>query len=84
MRMHALAERGLSKFVGRQDEIEEAQPGCDASKVRDRAKWSRWSAKPGVGKSRIFLEFARSSDMQGWLILEGGSGHTARRHRIFR
>ena len=27
----------------------------------------------GVGKSRIFLEFARSLGAQGWLILEGGS-----------
>ena len=33
-RMHALAARGLSKFVGRQDEIESSEPGRDARKRR--------------------------------------------------
>ena len=36
MRMHALAKRGLSKFVGRERRDREAQPGCDASEVRAR------------------------------------------------
>ena len=71
-RMHALAARGLSKFVGRQDEIE------SLSRAATRAKAGHGQVvalvgEAGVGKSRIFLEFARSLGAQGWLILEGGS-----------
>jgi len=71
-RMHALAARGLSKFVGRQDEIE------SLSRAATRAKAGHGQVialvgEAGVGKSRIFLEFARSLAAQGWLILEGGS-----------
>ena len=71
-RMHALAARGLSKFVGRQDELE------SLSRAATRAKAGHGQVvalvgEAGVGKSRIFLEFARSLGAQGWLILEGGS-----------
>ena len=72
-RMHALAAaRGLSKFVGRQDEI------ASLSRAATRAKAGHGQVvalvgEAGVGKSRIFLEFARSLRVQGWLILEGGS-----------
>jgi tetratricopeptide (TPR) repeat protein len=71
-RMHALVARGLSKFVGRQHEIE------SLSRVAMRAKAGHGQVvalvgEAGVGKSRIFLEFARSLGAQGWLILEGGS-----------
>jgi class 3 adenylate cyclase/tetratricopeptide (TPR) repeat protein len=71
-RMHALAARGLSKFVGRQDEIE------SLSRAATRAKAGHGQVvalvgEAGVGKSRIVLEFARSLEAQGWLILEGGS-----------
>jgi AAA ATPase domain/Adenylate and Guanylate cyclase catalytic domain len=71
-RIHALAARGLSQFVGRQDEIE------NLSRAAARAKAGHGQVvalvgEAGVGKSRIFFEFARSLGMQGWLILEGGS-----------
>jgi class 3 adenylate cyclase/tetratricopeptide (TPR) repeat protein len=71
-RMHALAARGLSKFVGRQYEIE------SLSRAATRAKAGHGQVvalvgEAGVGKSRIFLEFARSLRAQGWLVLEGGS-----------
>ena len=71
-RMHALAALGLSKFVGREHEIE------SLSWAATRAKAGQGQAvalvgEAGVGKSRIFLEFARSLGAQGWLILEGGS-----------
>ena len=71
-RMHALAARGLSKFVGRQDEIE------SLSRAATRAKAGHGHVvalvgEAGVGKSRIFLEFTRCLEMQGWLILEAGS-----------
>jgi tetratricopeptide (TPR) repeat protein len=72
MRMRALAVRGLSHFVGRQGEIESlgraaAYAGAGHGQV------VALVGEAGVGKSRIFLEFARSLGRQGWLILEGGS-----------
>jgi class 3 adenylate cyclase/tetratricopeptide (TPR) repeat protein len=72
MRMRALAVRGLSHFVGRQGEIESlgraaAWAGAGHGQV------VALVGEAGVGKSRIFLEFARSLGRQGWLILEGGS-----------
>jgi class 3 adenylate cyclase/tetratricopeptide (TPR) repeat protein len=71
-RMHALAARGLSKFVGRQDEIESLNRAATRAKA-GHGQVVALVGEAGVGKSRIFLEFARSLGTQGWLILEGGS-----------
>jgi len=70
-RMHALADRGLSKFVGRQDEIESLSRAATRAKA-GHSQMVALVGEAGVGKSRIFLEFARSLGAQGWLILEGG------------
>jgi class 3 adenylate cyclase/tetratricopeptide (TPR) repeat protein len=71
-RMHALAARELSKFVGRQGEIESL--GRAAAHAREgRGQVVSLVGDAGVGKSRIFLEFVRSLGSQGWLILEAGS-----------
>ena len=72
MRLNARAARGLSKFVGRQEEIE----SLGRAAARAKAGYGEVVAlvgEAGVGKSRIFLELTRSPEMQGWLILEGGS-----------
>jgi class 3 adenylate cyclase/tetratricopeptide (TPR) repeat protein len=71
-RMHALSAHGLSKFVDRYGEIE------NLSRAATRAKAGHGQVvalvgEAGVGKSRIFLEFARSLGADGWLILEAGS-----------
>src|SRR5262245_1078528 len=71
-RMHALAARGLSKFVGRQGEIERLSHAATHAKA-GHGQVVALVGEAGVGKSRIFLEFARSLGAQGWLILEGGS-----------
>jgi len=71
-RMHALAARGLSKFVGRQNEIESLS-GAATRANAGQGQIVALVGEAGVGKSRIFLEFARSLGAQGWLILEGGS-----------
>jgi tetratricopeptide (TPR) repeat protein len=71
-RMHALAARGLSKFVGRQDEIERLSRAATRAKA-GQGQVVALVGDAGVGKSRIFLEFTRSLGTQGWLILEGGS-----------
>jgi class 3 adenylate cyclase/tetratricopeptide (TPR) repeat protein len=71
-RIHALAARGLSKFVGRQDEIERL--GRAAAQAQSgHGQVVALVGEAGVGKSRIFLEFARSSHMQRWLMLEAAS-----------
>ena len=72
MRIHALAKRGLSKFVGRKDEIERLSQAATRAKS-GHGQVVALVGEAGVGKSRIFLEFARSPDMQGWLMLQGGS-----------
>lgn len=71
-RMHALAARGFSKFVGREREVESL--GLAATRARSgHGQVVALVGEAGVGKSRIFLEFARSLAAQGWLILEGES-----------
>jgi class 3 adenylate cyclase len=72
-RMHALAARGLSKFVGRQDEIESLGRAATRAKA-GHGQVVGLVGEAGVGKSRIFLEFTLSLGAQGWLILEGGIG----------
>ena len=71
-RMHALAARGLSKFVGRQDEIESLNRAATRAKA-GHGQVVALVGEAGVGKSRIFLEFAHSLEAQGWLVLEGRS-----------
>jgi len=72
MRIHARAARGLSKFVGRQDEIATLRNAAAQAKS-GRGQVVALVGEAGVGKSRIFLEFTRLPDMEGWLILEAGS-----------
>lgn len=72
MRIQALAARGLSKFVGRHDEIE--MVGRAAAQARSgHGQVVALVGEAGVGKSRVFWEFTRSPHMQGWLVLEAGS-----------
>jgi tetratricopeptide (TPR) repeat protein len=72
MRIHALAARGLSKFVGRQDEIERL--GRAAAQAKSgRGQGVALVGEAGVGKSRIILELARSLYREGWLVLEASS-----------
>ena len=71
-RIHALAARGLSRFVGRESEIDKL---C---RIGEHARSGHGQVvalvgEAGVGKSRVFLEFMRSSAMHGWLVLEAGS-----------
>lgn len=72
MRIHALAARGLSKFVGRQNEIE--MLGRAAAQAQSgHGQVVALVGEAGVGKSRVFWEFTRSPHMRGWLVLEAGS-----------
>jgi class 3 adenylate cyclase len=71
-RLQAAVTRGLSRFVGRDAEIEQLH------RAQGRAKQGHGQlvavvGEPGVGKSRLFYEFTRSHRVEGWLVLEGGS-----------
>ncbi len=71
-RFQAAVARGLTRFVGRQIELEVL------NRARTRAGESQGQiiavvGEPGVGKSRLFYEFIHSHRTEGWLILESGS-----------
>ena len=71
-RLQASAARGLTRFVGRDDELQQL------ARAFDRAAAGHGQAvaivgEAGVGKSRLVWEFTRSHRTQGWLVLESGS-----------
>jgi class 3 adenylate cyclase/tetratricopeptide (TPR) repeat protein len=71
-RLQAAAARGLTRFVGRDTELEVLH------QVLERARTGRGQVvalvgEPGVGKSRLVYECTRSHRTQGWRILESRS-----------
>jgi len=71
-RLQASAARGLTKFVGRTEEMAQVARALE----RARAGHGQIVAvvgEPGVGKSRLYWEFTHSHRTQGWLILEASS-----------
>jgi hypothetical protein len=71
-RLQAAAARGLTRFVGRDAELEQL---CEAM---DRAGAGHGQVvavvgEPGVGKSRLFWEFTHSHRTEDWLIVESSS-----------
>jgi class 3 adenylate cyclase/tetratricopeptide (TPR) repeat protein len=71
-RLHAAAARGLTRFVGRDAEIEQIRRAL-ALAHDGRGQLVAIVGEPGVGKSRLVYEFTHSHRTQDWLILEGGS-----------
>ena len=76
-RLQAAALRGLTRFVGRDAEVEHLRRGW-AGRRGPVARWWRSSGEAGVGKSRLIYEFTHSHRVQDWLILEASSSPTAR------
>jgi class 3 adenylate cyclase len=71
-RLRASAARGLTRFVGRDSELQQLAQAL----VRAAAGHGQAVAvvgEAGVGKSRLVWEFTRSHRTQGWLVLESGS-----------
>ncbi|HTG10639.1 MAG TPA: adenylate/guanylate cyclase domain-containing protein, partial [Candidatus Eisenbacteria bacterium] len=71
-RLQAAALRGLTRFVGRDAEVEHlrrvlGQAGAGRGQV------IAIVGEAGVGKSRLTYEFTRSHRVQDWLILEASS-----------
>ena len=71
-RLQAAAARGLTRFVGRQRELEVLTEAL-ASAGQGKGQVVAIVGEPGVGKSRLFYEFTHSHRTQGWLVVEAGS-----------
>jgi AAA ATPase domain len=71
-RLQAAAARGLTRFVGRNAEMEQLWKALEQARA-DHGQVVGVVGEPGLGKSRLFFEFIHSHRTQGWLILESGS-----------
>ncbi|MFQ5896796.1 MAG: AAA family ATPase [Candidatus Methylomirabilia bacterium] len=71
-RLEAAAARGLTRFVGRQIELEALRQALDKARA-GHGQVVALVGEPGVGKSRLFWEFTHSHRTHGWLILESSS-----------
>ena len=71
-RFQAAAARGLTRFVGRDPEVEQLGRSLDRAGA-GKGQVVAILGEAGVGKSRLFHEFIHARRMRGWLILESGS-----------
>ena len=71
-RFQAAAARGLTRFVGRDAEVDQLRHALERA-AAGHGQVVAIVGEAGVGKSRLFYEFTRSHRVQGWLILESGS-----------
>ena len=67
-RLQRSAGRGLTKFVGREREMEALKHAAEQARL-GRGQIVAAMAEPGVGKSRLFFEFKMTSQ-SGWIVLE--------------
>src|SRR5262249_31218574 len=71
-RLQAAAARGLTKFVGRDAELDTLRRTLELAGA-GHGQIVALVGEPGVGKSRLVWEFSHSHRTQGWLVLESGS-----------
>jgi len=71
-RFQAAAARGLTRFVGREGELEQLRQALERAQA-GHGQVVAVVGEPGVGKSRLYWEFTHSHRAQGWLSLESGS-----------
>ena len=71
-RLQASAARGLTRFVGRESELQQLAQALERAAM-GHGQTVAVVGEAGVGKSRLVWEFARSHRLHGWLILESGS-----------
>jgi predicted ATPase/class 3 adenylate cyclase len=71
-RLQAAATRGLTRFVGRQAELDALNGAMEAVQAGS-GQVVAIAGEPGVGKSRLLYEFVRSHRTHGWLVLESAS-----------
>ena len=71
-RLHAAAARGLTRFIGRDAEIE--QIGQRLTVAREgHGQVVAIAGEPGVGKSRVVHEAIQCADLREWLVVEAGA-----------
>jgi class 3 adenylate cyclase len=71
-RFQAAAARGLTRFVGRQMELEALQQAL-ARAATGHGQVAAIVGEAGVGKSRLVYEFVHSHHLTGWRVLESAS-----------
>ena len=71
-RFQAAAARGLSRFVGRETELEHLRHALGHA-AQGRGQVAAVMGEPGVGKSRLTFELTHSHRVNGWLVLEACS-----------
>jgi len=71
-RLQASARRGLTRFVGRDAELEQLRRAQQLAGA-GHGQVAAVVGEAGVGKSRLVYEFTHSHRLQGWLTLESAS-----------
>jgi tetratricopeptide (TPR) repeat protein len=71
-RLSAAAARGLTRFVGRDAELEQLRQALGRA-AAGHGQVVAIVGEPGVGKSRIVWEVTHSHRVHGWLVLQAGS-----------
>jgi hypothetical protein len=71
-RLQAAARRGLTRFVGRDTELEQLRRAQQLA-GDGHGQVAAIVGEAGVGKSRLVYELTHSHRLQGWLVLESGS-----------
>jgi class 3 adenylate cyclase/tetratricopeptide (TPR) repeat protein len=71
-RLHASVARGLSRFVGRDNELDQLRGALERA-ASGRGQVVAVVGEPGVGKSRLYWELTHSHRTQAWQILETGA-----------
>ena len=71
-KLQAAARRGLTRFVGRDSELEQLGRAQQLA-GSGHGQVAAVVGEAGVGKSRLVYEFTHSHRLQGWLVLESAS-----------
>src|SRR5262249_23785266 len=71
-RLQAAAARGLTRFVGRDPELDQLRRALEQAGA-GHGQVVAVVGGPGVGKARLYLELTHSHRTQGWLVLESAS-----------
>jgi len=71
-RLQAAARRGLTRFVGRDAELEQLRHAQQLAGT-GHGQVAAIVGEAGVGKSRLVYEFTHSHRLHGWLVLESAS-----------
>jgi len=71
-RLQAAARRGLTRFVGRDAELEQFRRAQQLA-ANGHAQIAAVVGEAGVGKSRLVYELTHSHRLEGWLVLESAS-----------